>query len=1552
MSASTYGGVQILLGNGDGTFSIGDSYPTDYYPVGLTTGDFDGDGHTDFALSVQYTNKLEVFLGNGDGTFQPPVVSSPTTGIGSIAAGDFNGDGKSDLAWGSSPAVAISLSLGDGTFGPPTELEIGPNIGSLRVVDLDGDGALDLIAVSDTYVAIAKGIGDGTFNAANLYAVGIFANALATFDIDADGRLDIAALMENGYNYGAGAVVVLHQLPNGLFEDGGSYEVGPSAASLAAADFDGDGYGDLATANFTSQTVSVLFANGDGNLRATLRVPSPGNATAVVIDDFTSDARPDIATLNSSRGAIQVFSRGANGRFLQFHSTPIGGSPSAMAGGRFGSDSAVDLAITDNYQGLGILRGHGDGSFDPPVYYGNGIPMTWMAVADFNGDGNLDVAVVEPTNPYPNGQITVFLGQSDGTFVEGPSTPLAHQASGLVAANIDGGTRVDLATTNAGDNSLSVYIGFGTGAFQSPVDYATGPNPVAIAAGYLDSSSFPSLVVANGGASNVSVFFPDGGGGFVPQVVVGLGYQPAYVVVADLNGDGHPDVATVNPSTSNVSELLNNFDRTFKAPTSYPILANPMGIAAGPLFGTLNDLVVGDPYGDAFTILQNSHVSAGVTPPPPVIVNSPLTLNGFGSGFGPLTYQWRKDGLPLSEGGRFSGTTTPSLTISPVLFTDAASVYDLVVTDSCSAALSPQVPLDVEFDDVPLSSPFHDDILRIATLGITAGCTLTSYCPGANVSRAEMAVLLLKADFGADHVPPPPPPDPIFPDVPADAFAAAWIDELAILGVTAGCGNGNYCPDDPVTRGQMAVFLLKTLLGSGYVPPPPAGIFADVPADYFAIDWIEDLYNRGITAGCGTNSPALLPRRRRASRADGHVPREHVSESVGLDLPPALRDPLRLRQMPETLHRGDSQEGARRQRRERPPPADRRDEDRDQLDRDHRQQEADAGLDRQRGAHVLRVRELRHAGRELRGIGDDRGAPDRRDNKENRRGGVDQEPDREAARSADRHGDQRHRGAPDPVREHPRDHAPGRPAPDDEKRSRLGQSRRGASRGEARAQEDGNPGPHRVELPHVPEVSEVGQSNAPIAEDFGDLPNVQARRRRRVGTVSDGEQNDEPSRRGQRRDEEHVAPPVSASDRVDEVGRRLAERERSDEHAQRHAAPAPKPARQHLHPRGIHARQEQSRAEPEDDRGERSPSLEGEAGIGRRGQPRARGHQSPGRDDVGQIRKSAQQSPDDESELDGEGQPRDLPPRERPFGPEGRGYRGCGEPERHHEKLGQGDSRQRAPSSGILGAACDPAHPPKLDTRARRLGLGAWRRLLVFGPMRGALAMSCFLGFAGTGILFAGPSGETGPCPPQGDATRPKARQLNENKSRLDEVLDEDVDDTVTIEAMLEPGDDRLRWQDGQGAEITAYVIAVRDGGMASSNCHSAKSFDHDTILDLVASPEALDRAHRVSAVVTPQWRRTVAADRVDWSTAALRAHYLQRWVVVRGWLLFDPEAASTALNTAALAGPSITRATAWEIHPVTSLDLQEDVMDQQAAAPQILAPGDQARSKISSSAP
>jgi hypothetical protein len=119
-----------------------------------------------------------------------------------------------------------------------------------------------------------------------------------------------------------------------------------------------------------------------------------------------------------------------------------------------------------------------------------------------------------------------------------------------------------------------------------------------------------------------------------------------------------------------------------------------------------------------------------------------------------------------------------------------------------------------------------------------------------------MAVFLLKSKHGASFTPPS--CAGIFGDVACPSLYANWIEELYAEGVTAGCGTSPllYCPNDPVTRQQMAAFLLKALNGSGYTPPAAAGIFGDVPLSNPFAPWVEDLYNRQITAGCSA-SPLL-----------------------------------------------------------------------------------------------------------------------------------------------------------------------------------------------------------------------------------------------------------------------------------------------------------------------------------------------------------------------------------------------------------------------------------------------------------------------------------------------------------------------------------------------------------------------------------------------------------------------------------------------------------------------------------------------------------------------
>jgi hypothetical protein len=160
------------------------------------------------------------------------------------------------------------------------------------------------------------------------------------------------------------------------------------------------------------------------------------------------------------------------------------------------------------------------------------------------------------------------------------------------------------------------------------------------------------------------------------------------------------------------------------------------------------------------------------------------------------------------------------------------------------------------FADTPPWHPFYPFVNTIALNGISSGCFASPplFCPGNGVTRAEMAVFLLRSMEGPAYVPPAC-TTPQFTDVPCSSGYARWINELVVRGVTAGCGSGTYCPEAPVTREQMAVFLLRTRFGTGYTPPAcSAATFSDVPCSSPFSRWIYDLVARGITGGCGAGT--------------------------------------------------------------------------------------------------------------------------------------------------------------------------------------------------------------------------------------------------------------------------------------------------------------------------------------------------------------------------------------------------------------------------------------------------------------------------------------------------------------------------------------------------------------------------------------------------------------------------------------------------------------------------------------------------------------------------
>jgi S-layer family protein len=181
-----------------------------------------------------------------------------------------------------------------------------------------------------------------------------------------------------------------------------------------------------------------------------------------------------------------------------------------------------------------------------------------------------------------------------------------------------------------------------------------------------------------------------------------------------------------------------------------------------------------------------------------------------------------------------------------------ASALEAIVPNDMGQQKGWTVHIGRSFGDVAVGSPFYRFIETLLHHGVTGGCSATTYCPGASTMRAQMAVFAIVGKDGTGHLPPACGPTPMFNDVPVTSSFCPWIEELARRGVVSGCGGGNYCPTAPVTREQMAVFVLRTL--DPALSPPACGatpIFSDVPPSSPFCRWVEELARRSVVSGCG-----------------------------------------------------------------------------------------------------------------------------------------------------------------------------------------------------------------------------------------------------------------------------------------------------------------------------------------------------------------------------------------------------------------------------------------------------------------------------------------------------------------------------------------------------------------------------------------------------------------------------------------------------------------------------------------------------------------------------
>ncbi len=350
--------VAICSGSAAAQLLMRSEYPTGKSASGVVTADFNGDGIMDMAVgAVEAPNAVRVYLGRGDGTFKSPVVYDPGTGANAIFAADVNHDGIPDLVVADNvgETVAVLLGKGDGTFQAPVKYAIPSVAVGIVLGDFNGDGNLDIAAAvqgdrttSCACVSVLLGNGDGTFQEPGIdtYPDRRLPLALAAGYFNGDKNLDLAVIVEYpSYDL----VQILLGKGDGSFSQGQSYVVQPNSLSIAAADLRNNGKTDLVVAELEGIGVAVLLGNGDGTFEQAVQYRAP-YAEAVAVGDMNGDGIPDVVAVGGfDAGQVYIFPGNGDGTFRHEETFgPIGGLLAGLALADFNGDHQLDAAVADS----------------------------------------------------------------------------------------------------------------------------------------------------------------------------------------------------------------------------------------------------------------------------------------------------------------------------------------------------------------------------------------------------------------------------------------------------------------------------------------------------------------------------------------------------------------------------------------------------------------------------------------------------------------------------------------------------------------------------------------------------------------------------------------------------------------------------------------------------------------------------------------------------------------------------------------------------------------------------------------------------------------------------------------------------------------------------------------------------------------------------------------------------------------------------------------------------------------------------------------------------
>lgn len=514
--------LSVWPGDSSGTFGPRiDTTVDSQWPLSpVVVADFNADGSADVAVRTITESgvELQVRRGNGDGTFQPPF-RMVVSGFGRIAVGDVDRDRRPDILMLEATGIGVALNNGDGTFGGST-FPTGRVPAGLAVADFNRDASPDIAIVNGQSVGTITaldGLGDGSFGNLRSWTAGSSLSSVLAVDGDADGAPDLLVTDTQQQT-----IRFFNGRGDGGFAPGATLATGSNPVRSAMVDVDGDSDLDLLVVNEYSSSISVFLKTAEG-FGAKRDYPAGDFVADLAVADLDGDLRPDLFVASSRTYSVSVLSNIGSGGFGPMSQYGVRYSPQCIAAADVDHDSRPDVLVGTGDGEISLLLGDRNGSLLPHRTFEAGVgPIEDLALADFDGDGNLDVAALD----HNGSSVVLLLGDGSGYFHRVSVLGVGGVPQALEAVDVNGDGRTDLVVVSNGFGYRGDFVSPGFGVVmlnqrgETPPSLASllsakGSSRTADLQWHVATASIPARIyrrTAAGTWQYVATRLPDGAG--------------------------------------------------------------------------------------------------------------------------------------------------------------------------------------------------------------------------------------------------------------------------------------------------------------------------------------------------------------------------------------------------------------------------------------------------------------------------------------------------------------------------------------------------------------------------------------------------------------------------------------------------------------------------------------------------------------------------------------------------------------------------------------------------------------------------------------------------------------------------------------------------------------------------------------------------------------------------------------------------------------------------------------------------------------------------------